>query len=82
MWANRPVCAQHALVYVGDTADVSAWLDRDEKELARLKAQIVVLERKNYELVATVLRLTEYVRACVHPETPSLTPGGRIYPSV
>ena len=51
-----------AFIYLGDAGDMTAWLDRDAQELAELKAKIGALERRNYELVATVVRLT----ACVH----------------
>ena len=51
-----------ASIYLGDAGDMTAWLDRDAQELAELKAKIGALERRNYELVATVVRLT----ACVH----------------
>jgi hypothetical protein len=59
-------------VYVGDAADVAAWMDRDAAEVARLKAQLAQLERKNYDLVATVVRLTE----CVCAHTRSAKAGG------
>jgi len=45
-----------------DPPELAVWLERDEKEVARLKDQLVKLERRNFELVATVVRLTEYGR--------------------
>ena len=42
-----------------EPAELAVWLERDEKEVARLKDQLVKLERRNFELVATVVRLTE-----------------------
>ena len=60
MFAGGLSAEQPAVVPMpAEPAELAVWLERDEKEVARLKDQLVKLERRNFELVATVVRLTE-----------------------